>query len=163
MWRNHFGRGVGPVVRHYWMNECIHGMRLFMWEVQKLYRLTESRLPIKHHVVIRGAVQVQFHLFLTTALDRVVKFPPWPLPQKEPLLLNEREAGWDPGLALIFWRRERTPTPAANQTLDHSACSLVTILTTLFQLLGYTTPGAIPHVCLVLPTSIQLTWGFITQ
>ena len=22
MWRNRFGRGVGPVVRHYWMNQC---------------------------------------------------------------------------------------------------------------------------------------------
>jgi hypothetical protein len=87
-----------------------------------------------------------------------------PFPQKkEPLLPNEWEDGWGPELALIYWRREIPLTPAANQTLDHSACSLVTILTKLFQLLGYTSPGAIAHACLGLPTSVQLPWGFITQ
>lgn len=124
-----------------------------MWEEQSCI-LLQSCLPIIHHVVIR-TVQVQFHLILTLALDRVANFPLWPLPQ-EPLLPTEQEAGRGPELALIFWRRERTLTPSANQTLDHSACSLVTTLTTLFQLLGYTSPGAIPHVCLGLPTSVAL-------
>jgi hypothetical protein len=123
--------------------------------------LLQSRLPIIHHVVIR-TVQVQFHLILTLALDSG-QLPALALTTEEPLLPTEQEAGWGPELALIFWRRERPLTPAANQTLDHSACSLVTTLTTLFQLLGYTSPGAIPHVCLGLPTSVPPAWGFIIQ
>jgi hypothetical protein len=78
------------------------------------------------------------------------------LQEKEPLVPTEQEAGWVPELAWMFWRRERTLTPAANQTLDHPACDPVTMLTTLFQLLGYISPGAIPHVglCLGLPTCV---------
>jgi len=44
----------------------------------------------------------------------------------------------DPRAGLgIFWKRKKFLTPTRIQTLDHEACSLVTILTMVSSLMKY--------------------------
>jgi hypothetical protein len=50
---------------------------------------------------------------------------------KEALIPFEQEVGWAPEPVWMFWKREKSLTPARILTLDHPACSLVTILAAL--------------------------------
>jgi len=59
-------------------------------------------------------------------------------PVAESSVPMEYKAKWAPEPAWMFHRREKSLVPARNKTLNHPACSTVTILTT-FSCLLYAT------------------------
>jgi len=51
---------------------------------------------------------------------------------------TQQEAGWTLQLVWMLWRTDKCVATAAIGTADHSACSLITILTELYWLLNTT-------------------------
>jgi hypothetical protein len=64
-----------------------------------------------------GEAEVQFHSFLTSALDR----GEWSTPLllgKEPLVVTEQLAVWALEPVWAFWRGQKSPTIARIETAD---------------------------------------------
>jgi hypothetical protein len=109
---------------------CTHGMRLHVGraEVASSYRIMPAHhTPCGHK---RGSTGTAPRI-LNFGTRQSGQLPALALTTEERAPASHWMRGWVRArVALIFWTRERSFTPAANQTLDHSACSLVNILTT---------------------------------
>ena len=64
-----------------------------------------------------GGAEVQFHSFLTAALDRDEWSTSLPL-AKEPLVTTEEQAVWTLEPVWTFWRGQKSPTPTRIETAD---------------------------------------------
>jgi len=72
-------------------------------------------------------------------LPSMLLYLPPLLPVKGAPVPTEYEPGWALQLFWMFWKREKTLAPAGIWTMDYPASSLVTVLTTLSQLVYYIT------------------------
>jgi len=94
---------------------------------------TKCSLPCSGLLGKWACVEVQLHSFLTLHGSHCQ------LPDTSPTTSKGKSTSWyplnmmlaNPMLVLMLWRRERSLTPAENQFLSCSVCSLVTILTIL--------------------------------
>jgi hypothetical protein len=88
-----------------------------------------------HAIKAHRGVKVQLQSFITLVLDiglwsasRSGRFISW---GNSPSKSTEQETGWAPEPVWMFWDREKSLARAGTRIPDCSACSLVTILTTL--------------------------------
>jgi len=76
-----------------------------------------------------GGAEVQFHSFLTSALDRGEWSTSLSL-GKEPLVTTEELTVWALEPVWTFWRGQKSPIPARIETVDRPAHRLVQCFST---------------------------------